>query len=107
MGLAPGTRVCLVDDRLLSRRRLRRLVRRARLQVERELIAVPSPGRPLALVDDDADAVRLFWTHVAMVPPGLGRMALPAVAALAVVRRLSWTWTGALVPGHIVIGRVS
>jgi hypothetical protein len=102
--LDPGTCVCLVEDRPLARRRLRRVVQQTGLSVERELVAVPTTQDPIVLVDDEESAVRHFWSSVATVPPGLARTALPAAAALRLTRLLPWSWTGALVPGRIVIG---
>lgn len=100
------TTVCLLEDRPLARLRLRRLARRTGLVLQRELIAVPTARHPLALVDDDADAVRHFWSAVATVPPGLARAALPVAASLALARRLPWGWTGAMLPGRVVIGKL-
>jgi hypothetical protein len=103
--LATGTRVAVSDDRLGSRWRLRRLARRGRLVVERELILLPSSTQPVAVVDDTPSAVSHFWRSVATVPPGLAFTALPAAALLSLVRRLPWSWTGAIVPGRVLIGR--
>lgn len=104
--LRPGTAVCLVEDRPFARRRLRRVARESRLTVDRELVAVPTSRRPVVLIDDDEDAVRHFWTTVATVPPGLSRTALAAAACLRLVRMLPWSWTGAVAPGRVVIGRL-
>lgn len=103
--LAPGTAVRLVADRPLSRRRLRRMTRRAGIVVERELIAVPSTGHPVVLIDDHPDAVHALWHSVLTAPPGLLRGWLAATLTIRIGRRLPWTWTGALTPGRIVIGR--
>jgi hypothetical protein len=103
--LATGTRVAVSDDRPGSRWRLRRLARRGHLVVERELILIPSSTQPLAVVDDTPSAVSHFWRSVATVPPGLVFTALPAAVALSVVRRVPWSWTGAIVPGRVLIGR--
>jgi hypothetical protein len=104
--LQPGSTVCLVEDRVFARRRLRRIARRSGLVVERELVAVPTTRHPVVLVDDDERAVRHFWNNVATVPPGLARTALVAGACLRVSRMLPWSWTGAIAPGRIVIGRL-
>lgn len=103
--LGSGSRIGLVDDRPLSRGRLRRIARAAGLVVERELIILPTRNRPLAVVDDVESAVHHFWTNLAIVPPGLARTALPAALALHVVRALPWSWTGALAPGRVLLGR--
>lgn len=104
--VASGTPVCLVEDRPFARRRLQRVVRDSGLRVERELVAVPTTRRPIVLFDDEQGAVRHFWNSVATVPPGLAWTALPAAALLRVTRLLPWSWTGALVPGRVVIGRM-
>lgn len=101
-----GIWLCLVEDRLFARRRLSRVVRLSDLEVERELVAVPTARRPLVLVDDHESAVRQFWNDIATVPPGLARTALPAAGLLRIARLLPWRWTGAITPGRIVIGRM-
>jgi hypothetical protein len=103
--LPAGTAVRLVVDRPGARRRVRRVMRRAGLVVERELIAVPSTGRPVALIDDHPDAVRTFWWSVVTPPPGLCRGWLAATLLIGLGRRLPWTWTGAVAPGRVVLGR--
>lgn len=105
--LAAGTPVVLVSDLPLSRRRLRRTARRAGVEIDRELLVLPTTGSPRVLVDDDEASVRYLWGAVAMVPPGVARAAAPAALALAVARRLPWSWTGALAPGRVVLGRRS
>ena len=102
--LPPGTPVRLVVDRIGARRRLRRATRRAGIVVERELVVVPSTAHPVVLLDDHPDAVRAFWQSV-LAPPGLARAWLPATLAIRVGRRLPWTWTGAVAPGRVVLGR--
>ena len=103
--LAPGTTVVLLCDRPLSRWRLRRLAARAGVEVDRELIGVPSTRRPVVLLDDEESAVHHFWNDVVTVPPGLASGSLPATVALRIARTLPWAWTGALLPGRVVIGR--
>lgn len=100
-----GTPVVLLTDTPFSRRRLRRLARRAGVCIDRELIAVPSTAASLVLVDDDESAVRHFWTSVATVPPGLTRSSAPATLLLLLVRVLPWGLTGAVAPGRVLIGR--
>jgi glycosyltransferase involved in cell wall biosynthesis len=103
--LPADTPVVLVDDRPFSRRRLRRLADRSSVVIERELIVLPTAGRPIILVDDTEAAVRHFWTTIATVPPGLAYTALPAAAMLGVARLLPWRLTGAAAPGRALIGR--
>jgi hypothetical protein len=102
--LSPGTPVVLIDDRPLSRPRLRRLARRTAMAVERELIVLPTASSPVVVLDDTAEAVRHFWQAVAAVPPGLARASLPATVVLRLARSLPWTWTGAIAPGRVVLG---
>jgi hypothetical protein len=103
--LPADTPVVLVDDRPFSRLRLRRLADRLSVVIERELIVLPTVGRPIILVDDTEAAVRHFWTAIATVPPGLAFTALPATAILGLARLLPWRWTGAAAPGRAIIGR--
>lgn len=103
--LPADTSVVLVDDRPFSRRRLRRLADQLSVVIEREVIVLPTLGRPIILVDDTEAAVRHFWTAIATVPPGLAFTALPATAMLGLARLLPWRWTGAAAPGRATIGR--
>jgi hypothetical protein len=101
----PHEQLVLVSDRIGGRRRLRRTAQRGGLVIERELLVLPGTRRTLVTVDEDAAAVRHLWDSVAAVPPGL-TWASPAVsAALALARRLPWGWTGAVLGGHVLIGR--
>ncbi len=103
--LAPGTPVVLYDGRPLSRRRLRALAAKLQVVPDRELILLPTPQHPLFVVDDTPSAVHHLWRSVVTVPPGLAATALPAAAALRLIRVLPWTWTGAIAPGRVLIGR--
>ncbi|TDU83935.1 hypothetical protein EV138_6399 [Kribbella voronezhensis] len=103
--LEPGLPVLLVDQRPFSRRRLRRLARRLALEIEREVIVLPTLHRPVVLVDDTEPSVRHFWTTIATVPPGLALSALPASALIGLARLLPWSWTGATAPGRVLLGR--
>lgn len=103
--IRPGTTVVLLCDRPLSRWQLRRLAWRAGLEIDRELIAVPSTRTPVVLVDEAESAVRHFWNDVITVPPGLALASLPASVVLHLARSLPWRWTGALTPGRVLIGR--
>lgn len=100
-----GRQVALAVDRPLARLRLRRLARRCDVVVERELIVVPTTANPIAVVDDEESAVRHFWRSVVAVPPGITRAALVATLVLGAARSLPWSWTGAVAPGRVVIGR--
>ena len=100
-----GRQVALAIDRPLARTRLRRLARNCDVVVERELIVVPTTAHPVATVDDEESAVRHFWHSVVAVPPGIARTAPIATVVLAVARSLPWSWTGAVAPGRVVIGR--
>ncbi|MFG1912004.1 hypothetical protein [Kribbella sp. NPDC048928] len=103
--LIAGRPVALMDQRPLSRRRLRQAARRLGVVVEREFVVLPTIARPMVVIDDVEEAIRHFWTAVATVPPGLAFSALPASALLGVARRSPWRWTGALAPARVVIGR--
>lgn len=103
--LKPNLPVVLIDQRPLSRRRLRRLARALSIEVEREFIVLPTLRHPLILIDDTEAAVRHFWSAIATVPPGLAFTALPVSALLALARRLPWSWTGAAAPGRALVGR--
>ena len=98
-------RVVLVSDRMFGRRRLRRTARLGGLVIERELLVLPGTRRALVTVDEDATAVRHFWSAIAVVPPGLTWQSLPATVAVDIARRLPWSWTGSLLGGHVVIAR--
>ncbi|MBO0846741.1 MAG: hypothetical protein J2P22_15145 [Nocardioides sp.] len=102
--VARGEPVVLVTDRVFGRRQLRRTARRSGLTVERELLVLPGTRHALVTVDEDPVAHRQLWERVAAVPPGLTWAWLPAHAALAVVRRVPWSWTGSAVGGHVLIG---
>jgi hypothetical protein len=75
------------------------------LLVERELLVLPGTRRALVTVDEDAAAVRHFWTAIAVVPPGLTWASLPTTVAIRLARRLPWSWTGAVLGGHLLIAR--
>lgn len=104
--LRSGDRIGFVDGRMFSRWRLRRLATSCDVLIERELIVLPTLVSPIVVVDDTETSVGYLWDSVATVPPGMARTALPAAAALALVRVLPWSWTGALAPGRVVVGRV-
>jgi len=103
--LKPDLPVVLIDQRLFSRRRLRKLARQLSIVVEREFIVLPTLRQPIVLIDDTEAAVRHFWTAIATVPPGLAITALPTSVLLGLVRQLPWSWTGAAAPGRALVGR--
>lgn len=103
--LPAGTTLCLVLDAPGSRRRLRRLARRAGLEIDRELLVLPRTSAPVVVLDDSAAPVDRLWQHVATVPPGVTRGWLLATVAVQLFRRMPWQWTGAIVPGRVVIAR--
>lgn len=105
--VAAGRQVALALDGPLARWRLRRVARRGGMRVDRELVAVPSTSRPVAVFDDEESAVRHFWAAVVTVPPGVAGPAPLLTVALKLARRMPWTWTGALAPTRVVIGRRS
>jgi len=102
--LPAGTPVALVTNRPFSRAALRRLCRRNGVLVHRELVALPSATAPLVLFDDEESAVSRFWNSVAAIPPAPGWVTAPATLVLAAATRAPWQWTGALVPGRVVLG---
>ncbi len=104
--LSPGTPVCLVLDAPGSRGRLRRIARRAGLDIERELIALPSTVAPIVILDDAADPVARLWRDIATVPPGVVRGCLAGTLAIRTARLMPWRWTGAIAPGRALIGRM-
>jgi hypothetical protein len=104
--LPRGTTVALADHRFGSRRRCRDLARRASIDVERELLAIPSIEAPDFVVDDVAPAVSAFWRAFVTVPPGVSTPALPMTVAIRIVALLrAWVFIGAVVPGRFTIGR--
>jgi hypothetical protein len=105
LALAPGSAVVLVSDRPLSRWRLRRTARLAGVRIDRELIAIPTSRRPQVILDDSPVVVRHFWKKVAMVPPGVAALGGAAEAALRFARLLPPSWTGAIAPGRVLVGR--
>ncbi|GAB3255520.1 hypothetical protein GCM10027425_15640 [Alteromonas gracilis] len=99
-----GTPVCLVEDRLLARARLRRLARRAGIEIERELIVLPTLASAVVVLDDAPEAVAAFWERIAATPPGVARAHGAADLGVRVARRLPWQVTGAVAPGRVLLG---
>jgi hypothetical protein len=102
--LPSGTAVALVSDGLLGRWRLRGRARRAGVRVDRELIVVPSTRSPIVVLDDSRAAVGHFWSSVVAVPPGVTWAHAPLTVLLLAARRAPWRWTGAVVPGRVLVG---
>ena len=100
-----GRQVAIALEGPFARLRLRALARRCGVSLSRELVAVPSVFAPVAVFDDEESAVRRFWTCVVTVPPGVTAGSPALTAGLRVARRLPWSWTGALAPGRVIIGR--
>ena len=67
---------------------------------------LPTLVSPIVIVDDTETSVTYLWESVATVPPGMARTAVPAAMGLWLVRVLPWSWTGALAPGRVVVGKV-
>ncbi len=102
--LPSGSDVVLIDERIGSRGRLRRLAADADVEILRELIVLPNITAPIVVIDDSAEAVSHFWNNVATVPPGVTWAALPARLAVQMATKAPWSWTG-LAPGRVMVGR--
>jgi hypothetical protein len=104
--LPPGAPVVLADRRFGSRHRSRGLARLASVDVDRELLAIPSVDAPDYVVDDSAGSVAAFWRGFVTVPPGVTAPAPVVTFAIRAVDRLrAWSLVGAVVPGRFTIGR--
>ena len=105
--LPEGAWVAILDDRPLSRVRLRRMARRAGVAVERELLVLPSLEAPASVVEDVEGAVRRHWSTGASRRTAPGLAAPLSEVAHRVGRGLPWAWTGWLVRGRVVVARRS
>jgi hypothetical protein len=104
--LPPGAPVVLAARGLGCRRRSRALARLALLDVERELLAIPSVDAPDYVVDDDPRTVSRFWRSFVTVPPGATLTAPAITAAIRVVDALhAWALVGVVAPGRYTVGR--
>ena len=104
--LPPGAPVVLADRRFGSRRRSRALARLASVDVDRELLAIPSVDAPAYVVDDDPRVVAGFWRGFVTVPPGIVASALAVTLAIRVVDVLhAWALVGLVLPGRYTVGR--
>jgi hypothetical protein len=103
----PGRSVVLVTSRPFARRHLRRAAARAGIVTDRELIVLPSTRSPLVVLDDDDECIALFWTAVAMVPPGLTRALGPATLLLRAMKTAPPDLTRRLATSRILIGHAT
>jgi hypothetical protein len=109
VGTLPShAKVGIIDDRPLSRLRLRRLARRWNLLVERELILAPSVDAPVAVLEDTEWAVRRYWRTVpaSSARQTFGASGLISVLPISLVRALPWSWTGLMSPHRILLARL-
>ena len=105
--LYPGTPVVLYASAPGAIRRCRSFARRVAIDVEGEYLAFPSAVAPAYLVEDAADATRLFFGSVLTPPPRPGLTGLIA-AALRVLRLVaSWRGLRHVAPGRVVVGRLT
>jgi hypothetical protein len=88
-GLPSQAWVSIVDDRPLSRLRLRRLARRCGLVVERELIVLRTLGAAVAVVED-------VGPHAAARVP---------FSSAPLLRILPWSWTRWLASDRVLLAR--
>ena len=104
--LPPSAPVVLADRRFGSRQRSRALARLASIDVDRELLAIPSVDAPDYVIDDDPRVVAGFWRSFATVPPGVVAAAPAVTLAIRVVDVLhAWSLVGLMVPGRYTVGR--
>lgn len=102
--LPVGTSVVLVAATPGAARRCRRTAAAAGVAVEREYLAFASAAAPAYLVERDRGAIRLFARSV-LVTPFRSLLALPADAALAVLRTAAaWRLVRALAPATVLVG---
>jgi hypothetical protein len=104
--LPAGTPVVFADRRFGSRRRSRELAQLASVEVDRELLAIPSIDAPDFVVDDDPCVVAGFWRGFVTVPPGVAGAAPVLTLAIRVVEALgAWPVVCRVVPGRYTVGR--
>lgn len=96
--------VSIVDDRPLSRLRLRHLARRAGLVIERELITLPTLDAAVAVIEDvgPAAAVRV---RSSPAPPVMGASFVAPMVTRWLVRTLPWSWARWLLSGRVLVAR--
>ena len=101
--LPPEAWVSIVDDRPLSRLRLRRLAHRAGLVIERELIVLRTADGAAAVVEDVGPAPGRARSLSA--PPFSGGSAVAPAVPLWLVRTLPWSWTRWLASDRVLLAR--
>ena len=102
----PGTVVAAADGRLGSRRRIRRMFRKAGIELVDEYVVLPSLDSPVMVVQDSSTTMLWSWRNYLTVPPGAARSAGPAYLAISLARRLPPGVLGALLPHRLTVGRV-
>jgi hypothetical protein len=104
--LPPGAPVVLADRRFGSRRRSRELAQLAAVEVDRELLAIPSIDAPDFVVDDDPLVIAGFWRGFVTVPPGAASTAPVLTLAIRVVEAFrAWSVVCLVIPGRYTVGR--
>jgi hypothetical protein len=105
--LPPGAPVVLADRGFGARRRSRAFARLASVDVDRELLAIPSVDAPDYVIDDDRAALTGFWRGFVTVPPGTTVTAPVVTAGIRVVDALhAWPLVALVVPGRYTVGTV-
>ncbi len=90
-----------------GRGRLRRVLKRAGVEITHEYVLLPSVDAPVLIVEDSATALRWIWRNFVTVPPGVTRKAGPLHLAILLARRLPPGLHGALLPGRLTVGKVA
>jgi len=100
--LEPGSHIVLRG----RRGAVQRVVRAARLDVVRDLIALPSARSPAFLIEDAAAPMSLLCGDILGVPPGVTALVAPTDALLRVARRAArWRWFRRLLVWRVVVAR--
>jgi len=105
--LRAGDHVAIHDPRLFAKRRGRAFVRRAGLVIDREYLAFPSVRAPAYIVEDAPGPATYFFDRVAVVPPGVAALSVPAALALRLARILVRYRAVRGVLGRVTVGRVA
>jgi hypothetical protein len=104
-GLQPGTAVVLRATGPSAQRRCRRLAADARVELECEYLAFPSPATPAYLVEAAPAPIGLFVRSLLVAPPR-SAASVPIEAALSLIRALKlWRVVPAIAPGCVAVGR--
>lgn len=96
--------VSIVDDRPLSRLRLRRLARRSGLVIERELIVMPTVDAAVAVVEDVGRTARTR-ERSSSEPPFTDTYVIAPAVPLRLARKLPWSWTRWLAWDRVLLAR--